>query len=187
MKLTEGQQKIVEDNIRLAGYMTQKWIKKGVHNIDYEEIFSLFSFALCKAAASFDPKRGAKFATYAGRCMENEIKMAFRRKSRGAGENSEVTLGTVIASDEDGGEVMLQEVLRDNSHLEYDRITDIMYAKEALNILSDRDLTILKSKYFFEETQKEIAKRLNISQSYVSRIEKVILRRLGKWDRDRVS
>jgi RNA polymerase sporulation-specific sigma factor len=187
MRLTEGQQKIVEDNIRLAGYMTQKWIKKGVRNIDQDEIFSLFSFALCKAAATFDPNRGAKFATYAGRCMENELKMEFRRKDRGGGENSEITFGTVIKSDENGGEVELHEVLRDDSYLEYDRIIDVMYAKEALMILSDRDMAILKGKYFFEETQRSIAGRLNISQSYVSRIEKKILRRLRQWNRGKVS
>ena len=187
MKLTKEQAKIAENNIRLAGYMAQKWIKKGVHNIDVDEIFSLFSFALCKAAASFDPNRGAKFATYAARCMENELKMEFRRKDRGGGENSEVALGMIIVSDEDGGELELQEVLRNKSHLEYDRVIDVMYTKEALKILSDRDLEILKSKYFFDETQREIAERLDISQSYVSRIEKKILRRLRDWNRDKVS
>jgi RNA polymerase sporulation-specific sigma factor len=184
-KMTEEQRQLVEDNIRLAGYMAHKWKKRGTQNFEFDDIFSLFSYGLCKAAKTFDATKGAKFATYAGRCMENELKMAFRKKSRLGGENSEINLGTPINTDGDGNELILQDVISDNKHLEYDKVLDIMYAKEAMKILKPRDIVILQKKFYLNQKQKVIAESLNISQSYVSRIEKVILKRLRDWGEGR--
>jgi RNA polymerase sporulation-specific sigma factor len=188
MKLTKEQSQIAEDNIRLAGYMTNKWVKKGiVHNISHDEIFSLFSFALCKAAATFKEDRGTKFATYAVRCMENELKMEFRKRSRIGGENSQMNLEDPIHIDTEGNPLTLEDVFSNDDHLRYDRILDVMYAKEALKELKPREFMILQQKYFKGITQREIADKLDISQSYVSRLEKRIINKLSDWNREKVS
>jgi RNA polymerase sporulation-specific sigma factor len=187
MKLTKEQSKVAEDNIKLAGYMANKWVKKGVRNISYDEIFSLFSFALCKAAATFKEDRGTKFATYAARCMDNEIKMEFRKKGRIGGENSQMNLEDPIHIDNEGNPLALEDIFSNNDHLMYDRILDVMYAKEALKKLEARDVIILEQKYFKGITQREIANKLDISQSYVSRLEKRIFSKLSNWNRDKVS
>lgn len=182
--MSEDQKKLAEDNINLARYMARKWIKKGVRNFDYEDIVSMFSFALCKAARRFDPENGAKFATYAVRCMDNELKMAFRKKSNNGGEVGELHLSAILNEDQDGNELELGALLQSDAHLEYDKVIDTMYAKEAFKILKPRDILILKKKFFEDTTQREIADSLNISQSYVSRLEKKILKRLHDWDKD---
>lgn len=185
LKMNDDQKRLVEDNIRLAGFMTQKWIKRGTHHLNYDDIFSMFSFALCKAAKTFDPNKGVKFATYAARCMENEIKMAFRRKSRLGGESSEIFLGAVMNCDDNGNEVELIDVLSNNDHMAYDKILDIMYTKEALMTLKPREFTILQQRFFEERNQRYVADHLGLSQSYISRVEKAVLKKLRDWDKDR--
>lgn len=182
-KMTEEQQRLVEDNINLARYMALKWIKHGVKNFAYDEIFSMFSYALCKAAKSFDPARGANFATYSARCMDNEIKMGFRKKSN-SGESFELMMSTLITEDQEGNELEVGQYLQNDAHLEYDKVIDTMYAKEAFKTLRPREVLIMKKKFFEDTTQKETADSLNISQSYVSRLEKRILRKLHDWDKD---
>jgi RNA polymerase sporulation-specific sigma factor len=190
-KMTEEQQKMVEDNINLARYMTNKWLKGGVRNFDYDEIFSMFSFALCKAARTFDPNKGAKFATYAGRCMENEIKMAFRKMGRIGRENSRMNFEDPIHIDTEGNPLTLMDIYSNDDHLKYNEILDIMCAKDALGMLKDREIQIIISRYFHMKSQKIIADELKISQSYISRLEKKIIKKLKdfseKPDRQEVS
>jgi len=183
-KMTEEQQKLVEDNINLARYMAIKWVKQGVRNFEYDEIFSMFSYALCKAAKSYDSLRGASFATYAARCMDNEIKMGFRKKGRNGGEDSQTNFEDPIHVDTEGNPLTLNDVFANNDHMEYDKVIDTMYAKEAFKILRPREVQILKKKFFEDTTQRETANSMNISQSYVSRLEKRILRKLHDWDKD---
>ena len=183
-KMTEEQQKLVEDNINLARYMALKWVKSGVRNFEYDEIFSMFSYALCKAAKSYDPSRGANFATYSARCMDNEIKMGFRKKGRIGGEDSQVNFEDPIHMDNDGNPLTLNDVFANNDHMEYDKVIDTMYAKEAFKTLRPREVLIMKKKFFENTTQRETAESMNISQSYISRLEKRILRKLHDWDKD---
>jgi len=177
-KMTQEQKLLVENNINLARYMTSKWLKSGVRNFDWDEIFSMFSFALCKAARTFDPNKGAKFATYAARCMENEIKMAFRKKGNQSRNGNEIYLNEVLTEDNDGNQASLEGMLSNNDHLKYNEILDIICAKEALGILKDREIQIIISRYFHMKSQKIIADELKISQSYISRLEKRIIQKL---------
>jgi RNA polymerase sporulation-specific sigma factor len=190
-KMTEEQQKMVEDNINLARYMTNKWLKGGVRNFDYDEIFSMFSFALCKAARTFDPNKGAKFATYAGRCMENELKMAFRKRGNQSRNGTDIYLSEVLTEDNEGNPASLEGLLSNDDHLKYNEILDIMCAKDALGMLKDREIQIIISRYFHMKSQKIIADELKISQSYISRLEKKIIKKLKdfseKPDRQEVS
>ena len=183
-KMTEEQQKLVEDNINLARYMAIKWVKQGVRNFEYDEIFSMFSYALCKAAKSYDSLRGASFATYAARCMDNEIKMGFRKKGRNGGEDSQTNFEDPIHVDTEGNPLTLNDVFANNDHMEYDKVIDTMYAKEAFKTLRPREVLIMKKKFFENTTQRETAESMNISQSYISRLEKRILRKLHDWDKD---
>jgi len=185
MIMNEEQRKLVEDNINLARYMAHKWVKCGVQNFDHDDIFSMFSFALCKAARSFDPDNlaGAKFATYAARCMENEIKMAFRKKGNQLRNGPDLYLNGIMSEDSDGNTVELEEFISNNDHLQYDAILDLMCAKDAIKILKERELKIITMRYFHKESQKVIADKLKISQSYISRLEKRIIDKLAKFNR----
>jgi len=167
-KMTEEQQKLVEDNINLARYMAIKWVKQGVRNFEYDEIFSMFSYALCKAAKSYDSLRGASFATYAARCMDNEIKMGFRKKGRNGGEDSQTNFEDPIHVDTEGNPLTLNDVFANNDHMEYDKVIDTMYAKEAFKILRPREVQILKKKFFEDTTQRE---RKEFLENYMTGIK----------------
>lgn len=180
MVLTNDQRKLVEDNINLARFMTYKWMGKGVHDLGYDEIFSLFSFALCKAGATFSPERGVKFSSYAITCMENEMKMAFRRSK----PIKLAEINTFMIEDGDGNSVDIFEMIPNKDHLKYDEIVNLMFLREALKILAPRDIQILIWRYCNEETQAIIAKKLKITRAYVSRIETNIVKKIKAWDQE---
>jgi RNA polymerase sporulation-specific sigma factor len=175
--MTEEQKKLVENNIKLAWHMTYKWSKMGTFYFGIDEIFSMFSFALCKAGCTYNKENGTKFSTYASRCMENEIKMAFRKRFN----TKEYTELSMTSMDKLGNEIDYSEILTDDAHLELDKILDLMVIKDALKILNDRELMILKLRYYDEMGQRKISDKINISRSYVSRIEGRILIKLKKW------
>jgi RNA polymerase sporulation-specific sigma factor len=175
--MTEEQRKLVEDHIKLAWFMTHKWAKRGTFYFGIDEMFSIFSLALCKAGYTYSNKRGTKFITYATKCMENEIRMAFRKRFN-TGQSRELSM---ISMDKFGNEVDYSEIFTDDTHLELDEVLDLMVLKDALNILNDKELRILKLRYCDEISQQKIAGIINISRSYVSRIERRSLRKLKKW------
>ena len=177
MPMTEEQKKLVEDNINFAWHLTHKWAKKSVFNFDIDEIFSMFSFALCKAAFTFRDDKGVKFTTYAAKCMENEIRMAFNKKKR-SGENMGLSL---IGDDKFRKEVDNAKIIKNKEHLKYDKVLDLMVLEDAFKALTDREEKILRLRYYEEITQREIACILNMSRSYISRIESKTLSKLHKW------
>jgi RNA polymerase sporulation-specific sigma factor len=177
MPMTEEQKKLVEDNIKLAWHLTHKWSKKGVYLFDIEEMFSLFSFALCKAGLTFKSDKGVRFSTYAGRCMENEIKMAFRTKFNSREHNELSFMVESIA----GELVDCTKYLTNEDHLQYDIFLDITVINEAIKILDEREIKILKLRYYDGKKQEDIARELNISRTYVCRLEKKALGKLYEW------
>jgi len=165
MKLNEEQRGLVEDNLNLARYMANKWSNKCTieYPYNYDEIFSMFSYALCKAGITFNPDKGTKFSTYAVKCMENEIKMALRRKnvSRELKE-------------------YLNESISDSKHLEYDNVLDIIAIRGVLNSLNQRQRDIFTYAIYYELKQERIAELIGISRSYVSRLEKRTIDKLAE-------
>ncbi len=169
----EARNKLIEHNLRLVAHIVKKYESK---NISQDDLISIGTIGLIKGIDSYNNKRGVKLTTYAAKCAENEILMYFRSNKK---YNTNVSLNDVIAHDKDGGDITLIDVIEENSQdldkeLEYkDNIKNLI---KYLNVLNNRELKIIKMRYGLdneeEKTQKEIAKLLHISRSYVSRIEK---------------
>lgn len=171
---------LIEHNLRLVVYIAKKFENTG---IGIEDLISIGTIGLIKAVNTFEPKKNIKLATYASRCIENEILMYLRRnKNKG-----EVSLDEPLNTDWDGNELLLSDVLGTESdmiykHLEGEVEKDVLW--EAVKKLSEREQTIIILRFGLnggeEKTQKEVADILGISQSYISRLEKRILKRLKK-------
>ena len=169
----EARNKLIEHNLRLVAHIVKKYES---NNISSDDLISIGTIGLIKGIDSYNDKRGVKLTTYAAKCAENEILMYFRSNKK---YNNNVSLNDVIAHDKDGGDITLIDVIEENNpnldeKLEYK--DNIKHLTKYLNILSNRELKIIKMRYGLnneeEKTQKEIAKMLHISRSYVSRIEK---------------
>ena len=165
--------KLIEHNLRLVAHIVKKYES---NNISSDDLISIGTIGLIKGIDSYNDKRGVKLTTYAAKCAENEILMYFRSNKK---YNNNVSLNDVIAHDKDGGDITLIDVIEENNpdldeKLEYK--DNIKHLTKYLNVLSNRELKIIKMRYGLnneeEKTQKEIAKMLHISRSYVSRIEK---------------
>ena len=178
----EARQTLIEHNLRLVVYIAKKFDNTGV---GVEDLNSIGTIGLIKAINTFKSDKNIKLATYASRCIENEILMHLRRNSR---IKTEVSIDEPLNVDWDGNELLLSDILGTEEDLVYKDIedeVDLNLLEQAMDILSDRERTIIELRYGIghddeEMTQKEVADLLGISQSYISRLEKKIIRRLRK-------
>ena len=178
----EARQTLIEHNLRLVVYIAKKFDNTGV---GVEDLISIGTIGLIKAINTFKSEKNIKLATYASRCIENEILMHLRRNSR---IKTEVSIDEPLNVDWDGNELLLSDILGTEEDLVYKDIedeVDLNLLEQAMDILSDRERTIIELRYGIghddeEMTQKEVADLLGISQSYISRLEKKIIRRLRK-------
>ena len=172
---------LIQRNLRLVVYVAKKFDNTGVEN---DDLVSIGTIGLIKAINSFDPNKNIKLATYASRCIENEILMYLRRIAR---MKSEVSFDEPLNVDFEGNELLLSDVLGTSADSVYGDIeanAEKEQLKEALKKLSDRERKIMFLRFGLgggeEMTQKDLADLLGISQSYVSRLEKKIITRLKK-------
>ena len=174
-------QTLIERNLRLVVYIARKFENTGV---GIEDLISIGTIGLIKAVNTFDPTKKIKLATYASRCIENEILMFLRRTSR---QKLEVSLDEPLNTDWDGNELLLSDILGTEGDLVYRSIEETVERQmlsAALSRLSMREKEIMRLRFGLgggvEKTQKEVADLMGISQSYISRLEKRILQRLQK-------
>lgn len=183
-----ARQKLIEHNLRLVAHIVKKYAGPASNSgpcSEQEDLISIGTIGLIKAVSTFLPEKGARFATYASRCIENEILMHFRGKKKSQGD---VYIDDPIETDKDGNQLTLLDIVsavseNDSMIEEIDLMIRskqlYLYIKDCLN---DRELTIISCRYGLygrqPMTQREVADKLNISRSYVSRIEKKALCKL---------
>ena len=173
---------LIERNLRLVVYIARKFENTG---INIEDLISIGTIGLIKAINTFKPEKNFKLATYASRCIENEILMHLRRNNK---IRSEVSIDEPLKVDWEGNELLLSDILGTDADVIYKDIEDEVdkrLLKKALTKLSDREQRIINLRFGIngagdEKTQKEVADMLGISQSYISRLEKKIISRLKK-------
>lgn len=174
---------LIEHNLRLVVYIAKKFDNTGV---GVEDLISIGTIGLIKAINSYNPDKNIKLATYASRCIENEILMYLRRNSKA---KMEVSIDEPLNVDWDGNELLLSDILGTDEDIIYRDIeeeVDRRQLNQAINKLSERERTIVDLRFGLsaldgsEMTQKEVADFLGISQSYISRLEKKIMKRLKK-------
>lgn len=184
-QLSTGQETVramlIERNLRLVVYIARKFENTG---INIEDLVSIGTIGLIKAVNTFDTEKKIKLATYASRCIENEILMYLRRNSK---TRTEVSFDEPLNIDWDGNELLLSDVLGTENDTIYRGIeeqVDRKLLQKALEKLSDRERVIMELRFGLadgeEKTQKDVADMLGISQSYISRLEKRIIKRLRK-------
>ncbi len=175
--------KLVEHNLRLVVYIAKKFDNTGV---GVEDLISIGTIGLMKAINTFNPSKNIKLATYASRCIENEILMYLRRNNK---TKLEVSIDEPLNVDWDGNELLLSDILGTSEDVIYrdiEREVDNKMLRKALETLTDREQKIIRLRFGIgsshdkELTQKEVADQLGISQSYISRLEKKIMKRLKK-------
>lgn len=172
----------IERNLRLVVYIARKFENTG---IGIEDLVSIGTIGLIKAVNTFDPLKKIKLATYASRCIENEILMYLRKNHK---LRSEVSLDEPLNIDWDGNELLLSDVLGTENDLiarTVEEEADKKFLREAMRRLSPREQLIMQMRFGLgkdgeERTQKDVAEHIGISQSYISRLEKRIIRRLRK-------
>ena len=174
---------LIEHNLRLVVYIAKKFDNTGV---GVEDLISIGTIGLIKAINSYNPDKNIKLATYASRCIENEILMYLRRNSK---TKAEVSIDEPLNVDWDGNELLLSDILGTDEDVIYRGIENEVERKLLMNAvskLSNREKTIVRLRFGLgtpdgqEMTQKEVASFLGISQSYISRLEKKIMRQLKK-------
>ena len=172
---------LVERNLRLVVYIAKKFENTGT---GIEDLISIGTIGLIKAINTFNAEKNIKLATYASRCIENEILMYIRKTSR---LRLEMSIDEPLNTDWDGNELLLSDVLggdEDTVYRNMESDEDKKTIEEALSKLSEREQTIIRLRFGMdggdELTQKEVADLLGISQSYISRLEKKIISRLRK-------
>ncbi len=172
---------LIEHNLRLVVFIAKKFEGSGV---GIEDLISIGTMGLMKAVGTFCPDKNIKLATYASRCIENEILM-YLRKNHGRGR--EISIDEPLSSDFDGNELLLSDILGsepDSVCRHIEESEERMLVRRAVGGLSERERTIVELRYGLgggrEFTQKEVADLLGISQSYISRLEKKIMKRLRK-------
>jgi RNA polymerase sporulation-specific sigma factor len=172
---------LIEHNLRLVVYIAKRFENTGV---GIEELVSIGTVGLIKAISTFNSDKNIKLATYASRCIENEILMFLRKTSKIKGE---ISLDEPLNVDYEGNELLLSDILGTDTEIVYKSLEDKAekgILRKALDKLSKRERTIIDLRYGLdgsdEMTQKEVADLLGISQSYISRLEKKIVKRLKK-------
>ena len=184
-KLSSGDQSIrdnlIEHNLRLVVYIARRFDNTGV---DLDDLISVGTIGLIKAVNSFNLDKNIKLATYASRCIENEILMHLRRTVK---LKSEVSFDEPLNVDSEGNELLLSDIMGTDNDIVYKKIetgVETALLTEALKKLNEREREIMELRYGLngdeEKTQKEVAELLGISQSYISRLEKKIIGRLQK-------
>lgn len=172
---------LIEHNLRLVVYIARKFENTGIY---VEDLISIGTIGLIKAINTFKPDKNIKLATYASRCIENEILMYLRKNSN---MRSEISIDEPLNVDWDGNELLLSDILGTDSDVICKNIEDEVdkaLLADALSKLTSREQQIMKMRFGLgkekEKTQKEVADILGISQSYISRLEKRIIGRLKK-------
>ena len=174
---------LIEHNLRLVVYIAKKFDNTGV---GVEDLISIGTIGLIKAINTFNPSKKIKLATYASRCIENEILMYLRRNSK---TKMEVSIDEPLNVDWDGNELLLSDILGTDDDVISRRLEDeveIALLGKAISKLTKREQMIIRLRFGLgnregmEKTQKEVADLLGISQSYISRLEKRIMKRLRK-------
>ncbi len=170
---------LVEKNLRLVVYIAKKFESSGVN---IEDLISIGTIGLMKAVNSYDLNKNIKLATYASRCIENEILMFLRKNNR---IKSEISIDEPINIDSEGNDLSLADILGTDNDGIFKEIEDKENKKSIINAISclnNREKTIMELRYGFggkdELTQKEVADKLGISQSYISRLEKKVINNL---------
>lgn len=184
----EARNILIEHNLRLVAHIVKKY---SASVRDNEDLLSIGTIGLIKGISSFDPSKGTRLATYAARCVENEILMLLRSKKK---EQGDVSLNETIGTDKEGNQIMLIDVMKNDQADIFDEInTDIeirQLYKNIKNVLDPREREVIILRYGLIDgrcvSQREIAKKMNISRSYVSRIEKKAISklRLGIADKE---
>lgn len=179
----DSRAKLIEHNLRLVVYIAKKFDNTGV---GVEDLISIGSIGLIKGINTFNPNKNIKLATYASRCIENEILMYLRKNNK---TKLEVSIDEPLNVDWDGNELLLSDILGTEEDIISKNIENEVEKKllyKAIDKLSNREKTIVKMRYGLnnadgeEMTQKEVADSLGISQSYISRLEKKIIKRLKR-------
>ena len=179
----EAKAELIEHNLRLVVYIAKKFDNTG---IGVEDLISIGTIGLIKAINTFNPTKKIKLATYASRCIENEILMYLRRNSK---TKMEVSIDEPLNVDWDGNELLLSDILgteEDTIYRDLETEAERKLLVRAINQLSSREKLIVKMRFGLdnpdgiEKTQKEVADLLGISQSYISRLEKKIMQRLKR-------
>ena len=172
---------LIERNLRLVVYIARKFENTGIY---VEDLISIGTIGLIKAINTFNPEKNIKLATYASRCIENEILMYLRKNHN---QRAEVSIDEPLNVDWDGNELLLSDILGTENDIIYRNIedeVDRMLLSTAMDKLSPREKQIMVMRFGLnnhqEKTQKEVADLLGISQSYISRLEKRIIKRLKK-------
>lgn len=179
----EARNKLISHNLRLVVYLARKFENTGV---GVEDLISIGTIGLIKGIHTFNPEKNIKLATYASRCIENEILMHLRRTNK---LKLEVSFDEPLNVDWDGNELLLSDILGTEEDVIYKDLeteAEIGMLRKAMEKLSDREREIIELRYGYnrknekEMTQKEVADLLGISQSYISRLEKKIMLRLRR-------
>ena len=177
----EARQLLIEHNLRLVVYIARRFENTGMN---LEDLISIGTIGLIKAIGTFDPEKNIKLATYASRCIENEILMFLRKKSS---HRTEISIDEPLNTDWEGNELLLSDVLGTDGDEVMKPIEDDVERQllmEAVGRLDERERTIILMRFgldgYEELTQKEVADLLGISQSYISRLEKRIILRLRR-------
>ncbi len=176
-----AKQQLIEHNLRLVVYIAKKFESS---DADIEDLISIGSVGLIKAINSFKPDKNIKIATYASRCIENEILMYLRKISK---YKREISIDEPLNVDSEGNELNLTDLISDDKYVPQDDLDNRVEKQllwKILNKLNPREKEIMVMRYGLngkdEMTQKEVASDLGISQSYISRLEKKILSRIRK-------
>lgn len=176
-----AKQRLIEHNLRLVVYIARRFESTGVN---LEDLISIGTIGLIKGISTYRRDKNIKLATYASRCIENEILMYIRKI---ANQKAEISLDEPINMDYDGNELLLGDILGTEEDVVTGRLdddVDLCLLRQALQLLSDREREIVNMRFglggYREMTQKEVAGLLGISQSYISRLEKRIMARLKK-------
>lgn len=177
----EARNKLIEHNLRLVVFLAKKYENT---TYDIEDLVSIGSIGLIKGINTYKIDKNIKLATYASRCISNEILMFLRKNKR---KRSEVSLEEALNYDSEGNELHLEDILGTDAELvpkEYEKKVDKELLNKEISSLSPRDKEIMTLRYglnnTMEYTQKEVAEMLGISQSYISRIEKKVVRKLSQ-------
>ena len=178
---SQARNKLIEHNLRLVAYIARRFENTGIH---MEDLISIGTIGLIKAVGTYQPAKSIKLATYASRCIENEILMYLRKISN---QKSEVSFDEPLNTDWDGNELLLSDILGTDEDLVVQPLeadVDRLMLHQALERLEEREKHIITLRFGLdgrrECTQKEVADLLGISQSYISRLEKRIIHRLRK-------
>jgi len=175
----EARAKLIEHNLRLVAHIVKKYDHR---KEDIDDLISIGTIGLIKGVDSFSYKHGTRITTYCARCIENEILMYFRSDKK---NNKNVSINESIGFDKDGNEITFLDILKTpkpDFALDIHNQNNLKLLKKYLNVLTEREKEIITKRYGLDDndeiTQKEIAEKLNISRSYVSRIEKRALTKM---------